>query len=312
MANYLVTGGAGFIGSHIATRLVEMGHAVRVLDNFSTGTRANLDHIAARIDLLEGDLRNPDHCRRACADMDTIFHEAAIPSVPKSVEFPQDSHDANINGTFNLLIAAREQKCRRVIYAASSSAYGDSEVSPKHEGLRPIPLSPYAAQKLTGELYCKAFTTCYGLETISIRYFNVFGPRQDPTSQYAAAIPAFIIAILNDRPPTVYGDGEQTRDFTYIDNIVQGNLLAAQAERTHGETVNVACGDSISVNQIIVRINELLGKDIRPIHVDPRPGDVRHSTADIHLARELLGFEPQVSFEQGRKQAIDCYRSLSE
>lgn len=312
MANYLVTGGAGFIGSHIATRLVEMGHAVRVIDNFSTGTRANLDHVADKIDLLEGDLRDPDHCHRACADVDMIFHEAAIPSVPKSVEFPQDSHDTNINGTFNLLLAARAQKCRRVIYAASSSAYGDSEVSPKHEGLRPIPLSPYAAQKLTGEIYCKAFTTCYGLETLSIRYFNVFGPRQDPTSQYAAAIPAFVTAILNDRPPTVYGDGEQTRDFTYIDNIVHGNLLAAQAERTNGETVNVACGDSISVNQIVVRINELLGKNIRPVYVDPRPGDVRHSTADIRLAKELLGFEPQVSFEQGLKRAIDCYRALSE
>jgi nucleoside-diphosphate-sugar epimerase len=312
MANYLVTGGAGFIGSHIATRLVELGHAVRVLDNFSTGKQANLDHVADRIDLLEGDLRNPDHCRQACTDIDVVFHEAAIPSVPKSVEFPQDSHDANINGTFNLLTAAREQKCRRVIYAASSSAYGDTEVSPKHEGLRPIPLSPYAAQKLTGELYCKAFTTCYGLETISIRYFNVFGPRQDPTSQYAAAIPAFVTAILSDRPPTVYGDGEQTRDFTYIDNIIHGNLLAAQAERTNGETVNVACGDGISVNRIIVRINELLGKDIRPVYVDPRPGDVRHSTADIRLARELLGFEPQVSFEQGLKWAIDSYRSLAE
>ena len=216
MANYLVTGGAGFIGSHLVARLVEMGHFVRVLDNFSTGKRSNLAELADRIDLVEGDLRIPADCRKACDDIEIVFHQAAIPSVPKSVEFPQDSHDANINGTFNLLTAAKDQRCRRVIYAASSSAYGDTHVSPKHEDLRPDPLSPYAAQKLAGEVYCKAFTECYGLQTLSLRYFNVFGPRQDPASQYAAAIPAFVAAILADTPPTVFGDGEQTRDFTYI------------------------------------------------------------------------------------------------
>ena len=311
MANYLVTGGAGFIGSHLAARLVEMGHSVRVLDNFSTGKRSNLDELAGRIDLVEGDLRIPADCRNACDDIDIVFHQAAIPSVPKSVEFPQDSHDANINGTFNLLTAAKDQRCRRVIYAASSSAYGETQVSPKHEDLRPDPLSPYAAQKLAGEVYCRAFTECYGLQTLSIRYFNVFGPRQDPASQYAAAIPAFVTAILADTPPTVFGDGEQTRDFTYIENVVHGNVLAAGAPRTDGQVVNVACGESISVNRVIARVNELLGRNVRPVHVDPRPGDVRHSTADIRRAAALLGFEPLVGFEEGLSRTIEYYRSIA-
>ncbi len=311
MANYLVTGGAGFIGSHLVTKLVELGHAVRVLDDFSSGKRANLAHVADKVDVREGDIRNLDQCREACEGIDVVFHEAAIPSVPKSVEAPQASHDANINGTFNVLTAARDRKCRRVVYAASSSAYGDTEVSPKHEGIRPVPLSPYAVQKLTGELYCKAFTECYGLQTLSIRYFNVFGPRQDPASQYAAAIPAFVTAILRDVPPTVYGDGEQTRDFTYIDNVVQGNLLAAQAERTDGESVNVACGECISVNRVIGRINELLGTNVQPRHVAARAGDVRHSTADIRRARTLLGFEPVVRFDDGLSRAIEYYRAMA-
>ena len=311
MANYLVTGGAGFIGSHLVVRLVEMGHAVRVLDNFSTGQRANLEPVRGRIDLLEGDLRNPDDCRRACADIEVVFHEGAVPSVPVSVESPQETHDANVNGTFNLLMAARQCRCRRVVYAASSSAYGNLEESPKHEGLRPVPLSPYAVQKLVGELYCRAFTECYGLETISLRYFNVFGPRQNPASQYAAAIPAFVTAILKGVPPTVYGDGEQTRDFTYIDNVVHGNVLAARAQRTAGEAVNVACGDQISVNRVIARVNGLLGTDVRPVYAASRPGDVRHSTADIRLARELLGFEPQVDFDEGLRRAIGYYQSIA-
>ena len=311
MANYLVTGGAGFIGSHLVVRLVEMGHAVRVLDNFSTGQRANLEPVRGRIDLLEGDLRNPDDCRRACADIEVVFHEGAVPSVPVSVESPQETHDANVNGTFNLLMAARQCRCRRVVYAASSSAYGNLEESPKHEGLRPVPLSPYAVQKLVGELYCRAFTECYGLETISLRYFNVFGPRQNPASQYAAAIPAFVTAILKGVPPTVYGDGEQTRDFTYIDNVVHGNVLAARAQRTAGEAVNVACGDQISVNRVIARVNGLLGTDVRPVYTASRPGDVRHSMADIRLARELLGFEPQVDFDEGLRRAIGYYQSIA-
>ena len=310
MASCLVTGGAGFIGSHLVRGLLAGGHSVRVFDNFSSGKHDNLAEVTDRIDLFEGDLRYPEEILRACIDIDLIFHQAAIPSVPQSVENPGPSHDANITGTFNLLQSAVQQKCRRVIYAASSSAYGDREESPKHEGMEPQPLSPYAVQKLTGEHYCRAFYECWGLETITLRYFNVFGSRQDPQSQYAAAIPAFVTAILADRPPTVYGDGEQTRDFTYVDNVVHGNLLAGGLKKTAGQVVNLACGDRISVNQVIARINELLGKQVKPIYTDPRPGDVKHSCADIRRARELLKFEPQVSFADGLSQAIEYYKSL--
>ena len=311
MANILVTGGAGFIGSHISTRLIELGHSVRILDNFSTGKWENLTHLDGKIDVLEGDLTLPEDCAKACADIDFVFHEGAIPSVPKSVEFPQASHDANINGTYNILTAAKDAGCRRLIYAASSSAYGDTVESPKHEGIRPVPLSPYAVQKLTGEIYCKAFTNCYGLDTLSIRYFNVFGPRQDPKSQYAAAIPAFVTSILTDQPPTVYGDGEQTRDFSYVDNVVHANVLAMEADKTNGVTINVACGDKVSVNQVIARINELLGKNIQPQYVPSRPGDVKHSLADIRLAKEVIGYEPQIMFDEGLRLAIDYYKSIA-
>ncbi|MGB2984523.1 MAG: SDR family oxidoreductase [Phycisphaerae bacterium] len=311
MANILVTGGAGFIGSHLTTRFVGLGHHVRVLDNFSTGCRENLAHLSDRFELLEGDMRDPRQCLEACRDIDFVFHEAAIPSVPKSVEDPQPSHDANINGTFNMLRAAVEAKVRRVIYAASSSAYGDTAESPKHERIPPEPLSPYAVQKCAGEQYARAFFECYGLETISLRYFNVFGTRQDPSSQYAAAIPAFVTAILRGEPPTIYGDGEQTRDFTYIDNVVHANILAMQADKTYGEVVNAACGESISVNQVIAVINRLLETDVRPHHVATRPGDVRHSCADITLAKKLLGYEPLVDFEEGLRHAIEYYRGIA-
>jgi len=308
MANVLVTGGGGFIGSHLTTRLVELGHRVRVIDNFATGKRENLDHLNGRYELLEGDIRDPEDCLAACKGMEFVLHEAAIPSVPKSVNDPQPSHDANANGTFNMLRAAVKQKVRRLVYAGSSSVYGDSTESPKHEGILPGPLSPYAAQKCLGEHYCRVFYECYGLETLTLRYFNVFGPRQDPNSQYAAAIPAFAVAILNDQPPTVYGDGEQTRDFTYIDNVVHGNMLAIQADRTQGQAVNLACGDQVSVNQVIAAINRILGKNVRANHVDQRPGDVRHSCADITRVTRLLGFAPQVTFEEGLRRAIAYYR----
>ncbi len=308
MSNVLVTGGAGFIGSHLATCLVELGHRVRVFDDFSSGKRANLAHLGDRVEIVEGDLRHDEECLRACYDVEFVFHEAAIPSVPKSVAHPQASHEVNADGTFNLLCAAVRQKVRRVIYAASSSAYGNSEVSPKHEGLIPQPLSPYAVQKLLGEHYCRAFYECYRLESISLRYFNVFGARQDPKSEYAAAIPAFVTAILRGEPPTVYGDGEQTRDFTYIDNVVHGNVLAMQAKATHGESVNVACGGAISVNQVIAAIGQLVGKKVKPLYQPPRTGDVKHSCADIRLAKKLLGFEPVVSFEEGLKRAIQYYK----
>ncbi len=311
MATTLITGGAGFIGSHLATRLVELGHQVRVLDNFCTGHRANLTHLADQIDLVEGDIRDPDTCLAACDGIEFIFHEAALGSVPKSVDDPVPSHDTNIGGIFNMLQAAVAQKARRFIYAASSSAYGDSEVSPKHEGLSPMPLSPYAVQKLTGELYCRAYWECFGLSTISLRYFNVFGPRQDPQSQYAAAIPAFLVAILKGEQPIVYGDGEQSRDFTHIDNVVDGNLLAMEIPEARGEAVNVACGGQITVNAVIRALNDSLGTNVASRHLDARPGDVRHSCADIQLARKVLGFEPTVSFEDGLARAIDFYRTLA-
>lgn len=311
MANILVTGGAGFIGSHLAHRFVELGHSVRVMDNFATGRRENLAHINDKIDLAEKDLRQPEDCLAVCDGIDFVFHQGAIPSVPVSVEQPVPSHDANINGTFNLLRAAVAKKVKRVIYAASSSAYGDAPESPKHEKMMTCPLSPYAVQKLTGEVYLKAFYECYGLETLSVRYFNVFGPRQDPKSQYAAAIPAFVSAILKNEPPTIYGDGEQTRDFTYIDNVVHGNVLAMQAAKTEGQWVNVACGGQISVNDVIRTINELLGTDVQPNYAPTRPGDVKHSCADISLAKELLGYEPVISFPDGLNKAIDYYKTLA-
>ncbi len=310
MASILVTGGAGFIGSHLTTKLVELGHTTRVMDNFATGHRSNLEHVRDKIDLMEADFRRPEDCLRACDGVEYVFHEGAIPSVPKSVDKPRESHDANINGTFNMLQAAVHHKVRRFIYAASSSAYGNTEESPKHEGMKSCPLSPYAAQKHAGETYCRSFTECFGLETISLRYFNVFGPRQDPKSQYAAAIPAFVTAILTGQSPMIYGDGEQTRDFSYIDNVVHGNILAMKAAKTGGESVNIACGGQVSVNQVIAAINEALGTNTKPKHQAHRPGDVMHSCAAIDLAGKLLGYETVVPFEEGLRRAIDYYRTL--
>ncbi len=308
MANFLVTGGAGFIGSHLVAALLERGDRVRVLDNFSTGRRENLTPFLGRIDLMEGDLRSLDDCRRACRDIEFILHEGAVPSVPRSVEEPVMTHQSNVDGTFNILEAARLAKCRRVIYAASSSAYGDTPTLPKHEEILPQPLSPYGVHKLAGEFYCRAYYECFGLETLSLRYFNVFGPRQDPKSQYAAAIPAFVTAILAGKPPTIYGDGEQTRDFTHVANVVHANLLAAQAKKTSGEVVNIACGERVSINRIVARINEYLGTSIKPLYAPARPGDVRDSLADIRLARQLIGFEPPVLFDEGLARTIDWYR----
>jgi len=311
MANVLITGGAGFIGSHLATRLVERGHRVRILDNFSSGRRENLTHLAGRFELIEGDIRDAETCHRAARDVEFVFHEAAIGSVPKSVEDPQASHDVNVNGTFNVLRAAADGKVRRFIYAGSSSAYGDTTESPKHEGIRPEPLSPYAVQKLAGELYARAFYECFGLGSISLRYFNVFGARQDPHSRYAAVIPAFVFAMLRGEPPVVYGDGEQTRDFTYVDNVVDGNVLAMEAEATRGEAVNVACGAAISINQLIAALNRLLGTHIAPRYADPRPGDILHSCAAIGLARRLLGYEPRIGMEEGLHRALDHFRETA-
>jgi UDP-glucose 4-epimerase len=304
---YLITGGAGFIGSNIAARLVEQGEPVRILDDFSTGKRENIAPLLDRLELIEGNMVDPAVCIRACQGVDVVLHHAARPSVPSSVVDPVTSHHSNINGTFNMLIAARDTGVKRFIYAASSSAYGESEVLPKVETMPTQPLSPYAVQKLTGEHYCSVFAKCYGLQTISFRYFNVFGPQQDPTSQYAAAIPAFVSAILKNEPPIVYGDGEQTRDFTYVENVIQANLLGAKAPETNGQVINVACGEHISVNEIIREINVLLNKNVEPQYVEPRKGDIKHSWADISQSAEVIGFKPVVPFAQGLRLAIDWY-----
>jgi len=308
MDKFLVTGGAGFIGSNICRKLVSDGCFVRVVDNLLTGKKGNLADIIDKIEFIEADMGDEQVARSAMKDINVVLHQGALPSVPRSVDDPAATHKHCVDATFTLLLAARDADIKRFVYASSSSAYGDTPTSPKVETMSPAPLSPYAVGKLAGEYYCSVFYEVFGLETISLRYFNVFGPYQDPTSQYAAAIPAFVTAILKDEPPTVFGDGEQSRDFTYVDNVVEANLLAARAKKTAGEVLNIACGQAITVNEIIDMINDLLGKNIKPIYTDPRPGDVKHSLADISLAGKLIGFNPKVSFRQGLQKAIDWYR----
>jgi nucleoside-diphosphate-sugar epimerase len=308
MEKFLVTGGAGFIGSNICTKLVSQGCSVRVVDNLLTGKKTNLASILDKIEFIEADMGDEDVARAAMKDIDVVLHQGALPSVPRSVDDPAATHRHCVDATFTLLLAARDAKVKRFVYASSSSAYGDTPTLPKVETMLPSPLSPYAAAKLVGEYYCSVFSGVFGLQTISLRYFNVFGPNQDPTSQYAAAIPAFVTAILKDKPPTIYGDGEQSRDFTYVDNVVEANLLAARAKKTAGEVVNIACGQAVTVNQIIDMINEILGKNVKPIYAAPRPGDVKHSLADISLGKKLIGFKPKVSFRHGLEKAIDWYR----
>ena len=308
MANYLVTGGAGFIGSNLVEHLLDRGESVRVLDDFSTGRRENLEPFLDRIDLIEGDLCDGETCRRAAADMEYILHQGAIPSVPQSIDNPVGSSEVNIMGTLRLLEAAREAKVRRVVYAASSSAYGDQPAPSKVETLAPMPLSPYAAAKLSGEYICHAYSRSMGLDTVSLRYFNVFGPRQDPASAYSAVIPLFITAIIEDRPPVIHGDGLQTRDFTYVENNVRANILAATSTRpVSGQVINVACGVSCSLLELVQTIGECLGKEVEPRFDPPRPGDVRDSLADISLARELLGYEVTVDFPTGIRRTIEWY-----
>ncbi len=309
MDKFLVTGGAGFIGSNITRRLVEQGCFVRVLDNLLTGKKSNLADCIDRVEFIEADMGDPAVAADAVRDIDVVLHQGALPSVPKSVEDPAATHRHCVDATVTMLIAARDAKIKRFVYAASSSAYGDTPTLPKVETMKLCPLSPYAVAKLVGEDYCSVFCNCYGLETISLRYFNVFGPYQDPASQYAAAIPAFVTAILKDEPPTIYGEGEQSRDFTYIDNVVEANLLAARAEKTAGEVINIACGESVTVNQIIDMINEIVGKNVKPVYTDPRPGDVKHSLADITLARKTIGYKTIVSFKEGLEKAIKWYRA---
>ncbi len=289
--------------------MLEAGHAVRVLDDFSTGKRENLSEIQDRIDLIEGDIRDLATCQSSCADMEVVLHQAALGSVPRSVEDPITSNAVNVDGTVNMLWAAKGAKVRRFVFAASSAAYGESAEMPKQEDMPNAPISPYGVAKLTCEYYCRVFYLAYGLETFALRYFNVFGPYQDPTSQYAAVIPLFVSAMLHRKQPVVFGDGEQTRDFTYIDNVVQANILAAQAKEARGEVINIACQKQISLNQILDLLRELLDTDIGANYTDPRAGDIKHSLADISRARKILSFEPAVDFEQGLRLAIDWYKN---
>lgn len=309
MDKFLVTGGAGFIGSNICTKLISQGCFVRVIDNLLTGKKSNLAAISDKIEFIEADMGNPDAAQAAMKGIDVVLHQGALPSVPRSIDDPALTHRHCVDATFTLLLAARDAKVKRFVYAASSSAYGDTPTLPKVETMPVNPLSPYAAAKLMGEYYCSVFYKVFGLETISLRYFNVFGPHQDPTSQYAAAIPAFVTSILKDKSPTIYGDGEQSRDFTYIDNVVEANLLAARVKQTKGEVINIACGEAITVNAIIDMINKIVGKNIKPTYAPSNKGDVKHSLADITVAKKLLGFKPVVSFKDGLKKAIEWYRA---
>jgi UDP-N-acetylglucosamine/UDP-N-acetyl-alpha-D-glucosaminouronate 4-epimerase len=309
MVQYLVTGGAGFIGSHLAEGLVKRGHRVRVADSLITGKRSNLDHIP-QVEFVEGDLADIDVARRAVEGCQFVLHQAAIPSVPRSVKDPIASNRANVDATLNTLVAARDAGVRRLVFAGSSAAYGDTPTLPKHEAMTDNPLSPYALQKVIGEQYLKLFTRLYGLETVSIRYFNVFGPRQDPSSPYSGVISVFATALLENRPPTIYGDGEQTRDFTYVANVVDGVLRAADAPGASGEIINVATGGRISLNTLFKTMRSVIGSRVEPVYQEVRAGDVRDSQADISKAQKLLGYQPTVSFEDGLRQTIDWYRSL--
>src|SRR5215207_7529005 len=291
MAHYLVTGGAGFIGSHLSEELLRRGHRVRVADSLITGKRSNLDHIKG-IEFLEGDLADIDFAHRAVQGCDYVLHQAAIPSVPRSVKDPLTSNRANVDGTLNVLLASRDGGVKRLVFAASSSAYGDTPTLPKHEKMPTNPLSPYALQKVIGEEYLRMFTRLYGLETVAIRYFNVFGPRQDPTSPYSGVISVFATALLANRSPTIYGDGGQTRDFTYVANVVDGVLRACEAPRASGEVINVATGGRISLNDLYALMKRMVGATADPVYAPERPGDVRDSQADIRKAKEILGYEP--------------------
>ena len=310
MSTYLVTGGACFIGSNLSEELVRRGHTVRVADSLITGKRSNLDHVPG-VEFLEGDLADEAFARRAVEGIEDVLHQAAIPSVPRSVKDPIASNRANVDATLNVLVAARDAGVKRLVFAGSSSAYGNTPTLPKREDMPSNPLSPYALQKVVGEQYLQMFTRLYGLETVSIRYFNVFGPRQDPSSPYSGVISVFATALIENRSPTIYGDGEQTRDFTYVANVVDGVLRACEADGASGEVINVATGGRISLNQLFRTMRDLVGRTLEPTYVDTRAGDVRDSQADIEKARRILGYEPIVSFEQGLAQTVAWYRTAT-
>lgn len=303
-----MTGGAGFIGSNIVEELLIRGHEVRVVDNLITGKRENIEPFLDKIEFLEEDIRDYETCRRAVSGVDFVLHQAALPSVPRSIEDPILANDINVNGTLNLLLASKEAKVRRFVFASSSSVYGDDPTLPKIESTQGNPLSPYALTKRVGEKYCRVFSVIYGLPTISLRYFNIFGPRQDPASQYAAVIPSFISRMLAGNKPTIFGDGEQSRDFTFVGNVVEANFLATEVENVSGEAFNVGCGEKTTVNSLAARINEILNTDIDPEYDKPRPGDIRHSFADITKARDMLQFEPKIDFRKGLEKTIRWYQ----
>lgn len=311
MRTFLVTGGAGFIGSHLVEALVRRGDRVRVLDNLSTGFRSNLAPFGDAVELVEADLVDADAVARAVAGVDCVFHEAALASVPLSVDHPLRTHAACATGTVTLLDAARRAGVRRVVYASSSALYGDRPGSPKRETDLPAPISPYGAAKLAAEYYCGAFSATFAIETVALRYFNVFGPRQDPKNPYAAVIPIFLTAILSGKAPVIFGDGTQSRDFTYVADVAQANLLAADAPDAANRVMNVATGRSITLLELLAGLNEVLGTRIEPAFAPPRPGDIHESTADIALARKLLGYAPGVSLIEGLRRSIDYYRSVA-
>jgi UDP-glucose 4-epimerase len=309
MSKYLITGGAGFIGSNLARKLLGLGEEVVVLDDLSTGKMENLEGITDRIRFVGGDICDISKVEEAMGGVQYVFHHAAVVSVPRSVADPVRTNQVNVNGTLNCLMAAREAGVRRFVYAASSSAYGDSEELPKREDMKSQPMSPYGVSKLVGEMYCKVFFEVYGLPTVSLRYFNIFGPYQDPHSQYAAVVPIFISRLLRGESPLVFGDGEQSRDFTYIDNAVEANLLAVRSDRAPGNVVNVACGSRYTLNDLLRNLKRLIRSDVEPTYADPRSGDIKHSQGDITKAAGLLGYEPAVTFEEGLRRTVEWFRS---
>ena len=309
METCLVTGGAGFIGSNLVRKLLDQGYKVRVFDDFSTGRRENILDLETDIELIESDLRDFPMVQRSMLGVDYVLHQGALPSVPRSVSDPVRSNDVNVNGTLNVLIAARDARVKRVVYASSSSVYGGISTLPWVETMSPLPISPYAASKLAAEHYAQVFYKVYSLETVGLRYFNVFGPRQDPTSHYSAAIPKFVISMLGGKSPVIYGDGKQSRDFTFVDNVVKANLLAIEAEEgVTSEVFNVSCGESYSILDLINTLSKILDVDIKPVFESNRKGDVKHSLADISKARDILGFEAEVRFEQGLKKTVEWYK----
>jgi UDP-glucose 4-epimerase len=308
----LVTGGGGFIGGHLVERLLADGHDVRALDNFTTGRRENLDGVIDSIELVEGDIQSYERAHTAVRGCDVVFHQAALPSVPRSVRDPLTSNASNVIGTLNVLLAARDSGVRRVVFASSSSVYGANPALPKREDLQTMPISPYAVAKLAAEGYCQSFWHVYQLETVALRYFNVFGPRQDPRSEYAAVIPKLITAALNETTPVIFGDGEQTRDFTYVENVVEANVLAMEAADVAGEVFNVAVGDRVSLNELLRHIGEITGRQIIAEHAPGRAGDVRHSLADVGKARERLGYAPKVTLAEGLRRTTDWHRQTGD